>query len=132
MDLRVRIQTSCTGTRTRSSPTSETTQQGIHQNPPHRTRGIYFAATVSNTVGGNAVVCPLVYGITSIRNYFTFRVQDGPNGAPEAVSYQIIQTSGVFTSGFHALLLDNDTDIPYYDSWNILQPRHSDQAGDAH
>ncbi len=105
-----------------------TTQQGIRQSPPQGTRGIYFAATVTNTVGGSAVVCPLIYGITSIRNYFTFRVQDAPNGTPEAVSYQIIQNSGVFTSGFHALLLDNDTDIPYYDSWNILQPSADTQT----
>jgi hypothetical protein len=105
-----------------------TTQQGIYQTSPQGTRGIYFAATVSNAVGGNAVVCPLIYGITNIRNYFTFRVQDAPNGTPEAVTYQIIQNSGVFTSGFHALLLDNDTDIPYYDTWNILQPSADSQT----
>lgn len=105
-----------------------TTQQGIYQSPPEGTRGVYFAATVSNPVGGTAVVCPLLFGISNVRNYFTFRVQDAPDGTPEAVSYQIIQNSGVFTSGFHALLLDNDTDIPYYEAWNILQPSADTQT----
>jgi hypothetical protein len=99
-----------------------TTQQGIYQEPPADTQGIYFAATVSDEVGGNSVVCPLLFGISNIRNYFTFRVQDAPDGTPEAVSYQIIQNSGVFTSGFHALLLGQDTNIPYYETWNIIQP----------
>jgi hypothetical protein len=99
-----------------------TTQQGIYQRPPPGTTGVYFAATVTNVVGGDAVVCPLLFGITNIRNYFTFRVQDGLNGSPEAVAYQIIENSSQFTSGFHALLLGQDDDIPYYDTWNVLQP----------
>jgi len=105
-----------------------TTQQAIYEVPPQGTRGIYFAATIANKVGGTAVVCPLLFGISNIRNYFTFRVQDTPSGSSEAVSYQILQNSGVFTSGFHRLLLDNNTDIPYYDSWNILQPSADTQT----
>lgn len=99
-----------------------TTQQGIYQLPPVGTTGIYFAATITNAAGGSAVTCPLLFGITNIRNYFTFRIQNGPSDTPEAVAYQIIANSGTFTSGFHALLLGQDVDIPYYDTWNIVQP----------
>jgi len=105
-----------------------TTQQGIYQRPPSRTTGVYFAATVTNVVGGDAVICPLLFGITDNRNYFTFRIQDGPGGSPEAVAYQIIQNSSRFTSGFHALLLGQDDDIPYYNTWNIIQPSASNQT----
>jgi hypothetical protein len=105
-----------------------TTQQGIYQQPPPGTTGIYFAATVTNVVGGDAVACPLLFGITNIRNYFTFRIQTGPGGSPEAVAYQIIQNSSKFTSGFHALLLGQDDDIPYYDTWNIIQPSANSQT----
>lgn len=105
-----------------------TTQQGIYQRPPPGTTGVYFAATVANVVGGDAVTCPLLFGITDIRNYFTFRVQEGPGGSPEAVAYQIIQNSSKFTSGFHALLLGQDADIPYYDTWNIIEPSANGQT----
>ena len=37
-----------------------TTQQGIYEVPPKGTRGIYFAATIANQVGGTAVVRPLI------------------------------------------------------------------------
>lgn len=105
-----------------------TTQQGIYQRPPSGATGIYFAATVTNVVGGDAVACPLLFGITNIRNYFTFRVQNGSGGSPEAVAYQIIQNSSKFTSGFHALLLGQDDDIPYYGTWNIVQPSANSQT----
>jgi hypothetical protein len=64
-----------------------TTQQGIYQRPPLGSKGVYFAATVTNVVGGDAVVCPLLFGIADIRNYFSFRVQNSPDGSPEAVAY---------------------------------------------
>jgi hypothetical protein len=105
-----------------------TTQQGIHEVAPPNTQGFYFSATVTNITGGNSVICPLIFGITDIRNYFTFRVQDTPGGSPEVVAYQIIQNSSTFTSGFHSLLLGQDTNIPYYNTWNIIQPDFNSES----
>ena len=112
-----------------------TTQQGIWLHGGSPSSSFYFSARTDKKEGGNAVFCPLLFGIASTRSYFTFRIQQLPNGTNEAVAYQIIPNSPSLTSGFHGLLLDQDTDIPYVGDWNILTPSyrtHTTLAIEAH
>lgn len=106
--------------------TTGTTQQGFYLNAGALGSSFYFSARVDKIEGGQAVTCPLLFGIANNRSYFTFRIQQMPDGTNEAVAYQIIPNSPSFTSGFHGLLLDQDTDIPYVGDWNLLSP--SDQS----
>ncbi len=99
-----------------------TTQQGFYLNGGARSSSFYFSARVDKVAGGQAVTCPLIFGIANNRSYFTFRIQQLPDGSDEAVAYQIIPNSPSFTSGFHGLLLDQDSDIPYVGTWNLISP----------
>lgn len=47
---------------------------------------------------------------------------------PKQLLIRSSQNSSKFTSGFHALLLGQDDDIPYYDTWNIIQPSANSQT----
>jgi hypothetical protein len=102
--------------------TTGTTQQGFYLNGGALGSSFYFSARVDKVEGGQAVTCPLLFGIANNRSYFTFRIQQMPDGTNEAVAYQIIPNSPSFTSGFHGLLLDQDDDIPYVGDWNLLSP----------
>ncbi|MEA2232688.1 MAG: hypothetical protein QOD83_2504 [Solirubrobacteraceae bacterium] len=99
-----------------------TTQQGFLLDGGALSARFYFQARVEKINGGQAVICPLLFGIKDIRNYFTFRLQSRPDGSVIAVAYQIIANSPVFTSGFHGVLLDETKPLPYVNTWNIVTP----------
>jgi hypothetical protein len=112
-----------------------TTQQGFYLHAGPLGSSFYISASVDKVEGGQAVTCPLLFGIANNRSYFTFRIQQTPGGADEAVAYQIIPNSPSFTSGFHGLLLGQDSDIPYVGDWNLITPSeqsHTTLAIEAH
>lgn len=99
-----------------------TTQQGFYLNGGPLPSHFLFAARVTKIDGGAAVTCPLLFGIKDIRNYFTFRLQHVHDGE-KAIAYQIVQNSPLFASGFHGLLLDETSGLPYVNRWNVVSPR---------
>jgi hypothetical protein len=104
-----------------------TTQQGFWLNDGPLSSQFYFQAGVDKIDGGQVVSCPLLSGIKDPRDYFAFRLHTEPDGSVIAEAYQIIPNSPVLTSGYHGVLLDNTTALPYVDTWNLLTP--SDPAG---
>lgn len=99
-----------------------TTQQGFNLNGGPVTSHFLFSARVEKIDGGRVVTCPLLFGIKDIRNYFTFRLQDEPDGSTIAIAYQIVAKSPSFTSGFYGILLDETKDLPYVNTWNLITP----------
>jgi hypothetical protein len=99
-----------------------TTQQAFYLDGGPLTSQFLFTARVDKIDGGDAVTCPLLFGIKDNRSYFTFRLQDLPSGGTEAIAYQIVPNSPEFTSGFHGVLLDNTSALPYVNQWNIVDP----------
>ena len=99
-----------------------TTQQGFHLDGGAVSSSFLFTARVTKIDGGDAVTCPLLFGIKDIRDYFTFRIQALPSGGYKAVAYHIIPKTPVFTSGFYGVLLDETKALPYVNHWNIIKP----------
>lgn len=99
-----------------------TTQQGFHLDGGSVDSSFLFTAKVTKIDGGDAVTCPLLFGIKDIRSYYTFRIQALPTGGYKAVAYQIVPKSPVFTSGFYGVLLDETKALPYVNHWNIVKP----------
>jgi hypothetical protein len=99
-----------------------TTQQGFYLDGGTVDSNFLFTARVTKVDGGDAVTCPLLFGIKDNRSYFTFRIQALPTGGYKAVAYQIVPNTPVFTSGFHGVLLDETKALPYVNHWNIVKP----------
>lgn len=113
-----------------------TTQQGFNLTAGPLGSRFLFTAEVAKIDGGEAVTCPLLFGINDVRSYFTFRIQDLPEGGEKAVAYEIIPNSPVFTSGFHGVVLGETRALPYVNHWNIIRPSERTRttlaiAGDA-
>jgi hypothetical protein len=101
--------------------TTGTTQQGFYLNGGGPASKFLFSADVTRIDGGHQVVCPLLFGIRSNRDYYTFRLQDSGT-SPVAKAYHIIPNSPVFTSGFHGEQVGDTPPLPYVNRWNIFEP----------
>jgi len=99
-----------------------TTQQGYYLDGGPVLSRFLFSARIEKISGGDAVTCPLLFGIADNRNYFTFRLQDTPDGGLKAIAYQIVPNSAEFTSGFHGVLIDETAALPYVNHWNVMDP----------
>ncbi|MDQ1738584.1 MAG: hypothetical protein QOE53_236 [Pseudonocardiales bacterium] len=99
-----------------------TTQQGFYLDGGATNSSFLFTARVTKVDGGDAVTCPLLFGIKDNRSYYTFRIQALPTGGYKAIAYQIIPNTPVFTSGFHSVLLDETKALPYINHWNLVKP----------
>lgn len=99
-----------------------TTQQGFNLDAGPLGTRFLFQARARKIDGGEAVTCPLLFGINDVRSYFTFRLQDLPDGGQKAVAYEIVPNSPVFTSGFHGVLLGETQPLPYVNHWNVINP----------
>ena len=106
----------------RLSSNTGTTQQGFHLDAGSAASEYYFAARVDKVHGGPDVLRPILFGIRSIRDYYTFRLQDFGKGALQAIVYHIIPNSPVFTSGFHGRRIGWSPPLPYVNNWNVITP----------
>ena len=110
------------------SSTTGTTQHGFHLAAGDPSSDYYFRARVDKVHGGPDVLCPLIFGIRSTRDYYTFRLQDAGENGSTAIVYHIVPISPTPDSGFHAQRVDYTTPLPYVNNWNIITPAESTQT----
>lgn len=101
--------------------TTGTTQQGYYLNAGSLDSRYVFSARVVEKQGIITSTCPLLFGIQDIRNYYTFRIEQGNGGTYTAAVYQIVANPGVDT-GFHADTIDQSAPLPYVHHWDVMQP----------
>jgi hypothetical protein len=105
--------------------TTGTTQQGYHMNAGSSDSQYVFFARIVERQGILTSTCPMLFGIASIRDYYTFRIEQGAGGTYTADVYQITGNPGVDT-GFTADVIDQSAPLPYIGHWDLLQPWAAD------
>ncbi|MFI2711859.1 hypothetical protein ACH495_17190 [Micromonospora sp. NPDC018662] len=97
-----------------------TTQQGFNLAAGNPGRPYLFSARLTGWDGRLTSSCPLLFGIESIRSYYTFRLERQADHSHQAAAYRILPITEQ-KWGFRAATLDQADDLPYVWHWNIIR-----------
>lgn len=101
------------------------TQQGFNLDAGPADASYLFSARFDKIDGDIDSTCPLLFGITDIRNYYTFRIEQKSEGEYSAHVFQTIANPGE-NSGFNRSTIDRSGPLPYVRNWDLFHMTDSD------